>query len=108
LRDEDAVLGIYVVPSSGGREQRIGTAAAGRADLTSTASGLYYVNYADAEQHSAIFLYRPEARRAVQIAELPTKGRLTASGLSLAPDGKSFLYSAFDLETDLMLVDHFR
>jgi hypothetical protein len=63
---------------------------------------------AEWDRHSEIVLYRPETGVMTKIIELPLKRRWTSSGLTVSPDHKRFLYSAYDFQADLMLLDNFR
>lgn len=101
-------LSLYSAPSSGGAETRIAPLIAGRVQLSRAEQGLYFIEGGHPDGKATLSLFEGATRRIQRVAELPLKRRWTAGGLSVAPDHSRILYSAYDFQSELILVDNFR
>jgi Tol biopolymer transport system component len=106
------VAGLWRVPVEGGTEEPIiENLKAGYWSYWSFGrDGIFYVDREDLEEGGARYplrYYNLLNKRDTVVAFLAR--RPFNSGLSVAPDGKSFLYTQVDQsETDIMMVDGFR
>jgi tricorn protease-like protein len=107
LRHEDNRDFLFVMPAAGGAETRIAEVYL-RPTLAVAKAGLYFVPAGVMDDSANVSVYDLATRSVRQVAQLPARLRSLASGLSISPDGKSVLYSRFELQGDLMLVDNFR
>ncbi len=77
-------------------------------NLTMDARGLYFAPVRGADQPVLIQFLDFESGAIQTITEIPRSGRWVDSTLTVAPDHRSILYSVYELEMDLMLVENFR
>jgi len=100
------IFGIWKMPAGGGDEAEIpGTRAVERA-WSLTDRGIYFID-PDVQRGTSVLKFYDFAKG--KIMDLAYFDKPVTSGLAVAPDGRSILYSQVDQRgSDIMLVENFR
>lgn len=107
LRNDQNQHRLYSRPVAGGPRREIG-AVPSRPVLSVSARGLYFIAATSPDLSPMLSFFDLASRQVRPIAPLPLKQRSLATGLSVTPDERFVLFSSYDLQADLMLVDGYR
>ncbi len=98
---------VWKVPAGGGEEIQIMKSVQRGRNLTLDARGLYFAPVRGQDQPVLIQFLDLESGAIKTIAQLPKGERWIDATLTVSPDRRSLLYSMYELEMDLMLVENF-
>jgi hypothetical protein len=102
--------GIWRIPVDGGEEKPVPELAnAGYWRYWAVrANGLYFISHEGAPPYP-LKVFDFATGRVTQLAVMDKEPLWWVPGLSIAPDGRSFLYAQLDASgSDIMMLDHFR
>jgi Tol biopolymer transport system component len=103
---DQASSALWKIPLSGGEESQVLPSVVAR-NFSLVNDGIYFIPGPGADgKYSIQFLSFATGKVKTVV---PISGQLAiGTGLSLSPDGRSLLFSEFDEQGDLMLVENFR
>jgi Tol biopolymer transport system component len=99
---------LFQAPSGGGPEVQISAVVFGRHSVHAADKGAYYVESGDWDGTPGILYHDAVTGQKRKVATMPGRRRWTASGLSLSPDRRWFVFAMYEFDSDLMLVENFR
>jgi len=108
IKRGDSTTGVlWQVPAGGGEETKI-LEAVHAFTFAPVEEGIYFIQGRSPDQPTVLQFFDLASGSIIPVAQLATRGRMTARGLSISPDRRPVLYSIHDLQMDLMLVENFR
>jgi Tol biopolymer transport system component/DNA-binding winged helix-turn-helix (wHTH) protein len=102
-KDISGNQGLWRMDFLTGAEERIAPAVFGWT-FSVGSEGIYYLSPPGAGQNASINYFSVATHRTTQVFELK---KSPAGALAISPDGHSLIYGEMDINTDIMLVDHF-
>ena len=112
VKEEGGGQGLWRIPSQGGPESRVmeqlSVTQFGGGKFASAKDGLFCIRYVNPDHKTAIDVVDPATGAVRQVRTLHVPQRFNDDGLSVSPDGRWFLYTAFEIpESDLMQIENF-
>ena len=109
-KQESQSYSLCWIPAAGGPERRLVVSSVPGVppQYAFAAAGLFCIRYDKADHTTAIDLVDLPSGDIQRVRPLDHPQRFSAPGLSMSPDGRWFLYTKFEHESDLMQFENFR